>query len=1077
MHYKLLVVLLLTSQSLWGQHSVSGTLTSGTDNQPISGATIKSLRSGNAVSSNSKGVFRITLTTLPDTLHITHISYQPLFIPVTEALFPPLSGGVRGGGELEGVLQPLTIDLETIVINTGYQKIKPNEVTGAVTQVSNKLLNQQVGTNILKRLESVTSGLSFNEGYGNGNAQNKTSISVRGLSTINGPLDPLVVVDNFIYEGDIRNINPNDVESITVLKDAAAASIWGARAGNGVIVITTKKGQFNQKLKLEFNSTVLVTQKPSLTALPEMSVADYIDVEQFLFNKGYFDNSISQQYKAISPAVELFLKSRNGQLSAADSATQINALKNIDSKQLYEKYFFQEAITQQYALNLRGGSNNLAWLVSGSYDKSVDHLSANYEKLNFRFSNTYRPVKKLLIDLSVYYTASKSVTGKPTYNYVTNISGRYVPYIQLAAENGNALPVANIYRDVYTDTAGQGKLLNWKYVPLEDYKQNQGISRLDEMLATAGISYQLFKPLQIEIKYQFQQQRSNTEANASIQSFDARNTINLFSQLNRSTGLVKYIVPVGDILNLDNSLLRSQNFRTQLNFSKAWQLHQLNAIAGTEIREVKSTSNGARYYGYKEDPLTFSNVDMVNSYPTFITGSTATIPGSFNLSNRLNRFVSFYTNVSYSFKQRYSFSASARKDGSNIFGVNTNDKWKPLWSVGAGWQISGEEFYKLKAIPFLKLRTTYGYSGNVDLSRSALPVAFYGVDRFTNLPTANISTLNNPELRWEQTRQLNMAVEFQTKNQFLTGSLDWYQKKGTDLYGQTPYDYTAWGQQNNIITNAANMKGEGIDVMLTSRNINKHIQWSTTLLYNYNTSKTTKYNDSRALTLTSLLSGGRNITPVIGKPLYAIAAYKWGGLDASGNPLGYLNGQPSTDYAAIFSEALAKRLDNSNIYFVGSAIPTSFGSLINTVSWKQFELSVNISYKFGYYFGRPYLNYSALVNSGYGNKEYSNRWQKPGDENFTTVPSFQYPLNNDRDNFYSIAEVNVVKGDHIRLRYINLSYNWHNKKAVQPVQIQFYVNASNIGILWRANKYQVDPDYPGGLPQSKSFAAGIKAGF
>ncbi len=1062
--FLLLFQLLLLSAS--AQNSITGTITSGNDNLPVQGATIKSLHAGNAVTSNAKGIFTIRVASLPDTLYITHISYHTQSIVVTRVNQPVTCN-----------LEPVTKDLETITINTGYQKLKPNETTGAVTQVNNKLLNQQVGTDILKRLEAVTSGLSFTEGYGNGNTQNKTAISIRGPGTINGPLDPLIVVDNFIYDGDIRNINPNDVESITILKDAAAASIWGARAGNGVIVITTKKGRFNQKLKLEFNSTVIITQKPNLTALPEMNIAGYIDVEQFLFNKGYFSNTIAQQYKAISPAVELFLKRSNGQLSAADSATQVNALKNTDSKQLYKNYFYQQAVTQQYALNLRGGADNLAWLVSGTYDQSIDHLSAQYNKLNFRFSNTYRPVKKLLVDLSVYYTAGKSVTGKPAYNTVTSVNGRYVPYLQLTSANGTPLPVATLYRNAYTDTAGGGKLINWQYIPLEDYKYNRGITHVDEILATAGISYQLLKSLQLEVKYQFQQQRTNNEATATIQSFDTRNTINLFTQIDRSAGTVKYIVPLGDILTINNSLLLSQNLRSQFNFSKTWQQHQLTAIAGAEIRQLASTSNGARYYGYKKDPLTISNVDMVNSYPTFITGSTAVIPGSFNLSNRLNRFVSFYSNVAYSFKQRYSFSASARKDGSNIFGVNTNDKWKPLWSAGAGWQISAEEFYKFKAIPFLKLRTTYGCSGNVDLSRSALPVAYYGVDRLTNFPTAIISTLNNPELRWEQAAQFNIGAEFQIKNQVLTGSVDWYQKKGTDLYGQTPYDYTAWGQQNTLIKNAANMKGHGVDVMLSSRNINKVFKWSTTLLYNFNTAKTTKYNDSRALTLTSLLSTGHNITPVVGKPLYAIAAYKWGGLDAAGNPQGYLNGQLSTNYSAIFSEALAKGLDNSSIYFVGSAIPTSFGSLINTFIWKQFELSVNISYKAGYYFGKPAINYSALVNNGTGNEEYSQRWQKPGDELLTNVPSFQYPVNTERDNFYSIAEINVLRGDHVRLRYINLSYNWQNKNKPQLLQLQFYINAANLGILWKANKYGIDPDYPASIPDPKSFAAGIKASF
>src|SRR6185312_7798976 len=190
-----------------------------------------------------------------------------------------------------------------------------------------------------------------------------------------------------------------------------------------------------------------------------------------------------QGYAALTPAVEVYLARRNGSITAADSAQQIDRLKGIDSRQQYSKYFYKPAFTQQYALNLRGGSNNLAWLVSGTYDKNKDNLSSIYEKMNFRFSNTYRPAKNLQLNLDVYYTASKSVTGKYSYNTITNINGRHIPYAQFADDNGASLPVTNFYRNQYIDTAGGGKLLDWKYYPLEDYKHNTGTTRIDEIIA------------------------------------------------------------------------------------------------------------------------------------------------------------------------------------------------------------------------------------------------------------------------------------------------------------------------------------------------------------------------------------------------------------------------------------------------------------------------------------------------------------------------------------------------------------------------------------------------------------------
>lgn len=954
--------------------------------------------------------------------------------------------------------------------------MKNTESNGAVTVLDNKAINQQRGINILKRLENVTSGLASNPGYGNGNAANKTNLSVRGLATISGPLDPLIVLDNFIYEGDISNINPSDIESITVLKDAAAAAIWGARAGNGVIIITTKKSRFAQKMKIELSSDLITTAKPDLLALPEMGISDYIGVEEFLFNKGYFNSVINRPYQAITPAVGILLQRRNGLISSADSASQINALKSQDGRRQFEKHFYETGLLRQHALNLRGGSDNLAWIIAGSYDRSMDNLHSGYEKINARFSNSYRPVKNLQLDLGVYYTSSKSASGKYSYNTVSRVNGRYVPYLQYASADGTALPVAHQYRPAYTDTAGAGLLLNWNYYPLDDYKHNRSTTRLDELMATIAINYKLAHPLSLSLQYQYQKQTSYAEHMADVGSFDTRNTINLFTQLDRATSTINYIVPPGDILRRSTANRKSQNIRAQLNFAKTWSAHSINAIAGAEAREINTDSYGTVFYGYRANPLSFTNVDYVNWYPT-ILGSFQSIAGASTLTATSNRFVSVYTSLFYSFKDRYSFSASARKDGSNILGVKTNYKWKPLWSAGLGWTLSKENFYSISWLPFLKLRTTYGSSGNLDLSRTALPLASFGNDFITRLPSASINTLNNPRLRWEQVAQWNTGMEFYTINKTLSGSLDFYIKKATDLYGQAPYDYTTWGQQNTVIRNIASMRTTGLDLVLNSINVNKAFKWATSLLFNYNNSKTTDYFGAAANSLTTLLSTGRNINPVIGKPLYAMAAYRWGGLDRAGNPQGFLNGQLSTDYNAIFSEAMEKGMQNSGIVYKGSSIPVYFGSFINTVSWRQLELAVNISYKLGYYLAKPTISYSTLVSDGTGHKEFAGRWQKPGDESHTHVPSFTYPVNGNRDAFYSIADINIIRGDHARLQYIDLSYTVGKTKKWPLQNTRFYFNMANLGIIWRANKDEIDPDSPGTVPLPKTIAISLKAEF
>ena len=1045
---------------------VSGKVVSAAQEDYLQNATIHSMTSGLTTTSNESGSFYLQLAHLPDTLVISYVGYQPKKLAIT-----------KPATRLYIQLQPTSSALKPVIVNTGYQHLRPNEINGSVSVIDNKTLNMQTGTNILDRLKNVSSGVAFNEGYGNGNAQNKTNISVRGLSTINGPLDPLIVLDNFIYEGDINNINPNDIESITILKDAAATSIWGARAGNGVIVITTKKGSFNQKMKVRFSSTFISTAKPDIFSQPNMNPSDYIELEQFLYNKGYFNSASSRAYNPLPPAVDIFLERSKGMITSADSASEINALKQIDTRQQYSKYFYQQAFTQQYALNLSGGSENLAWLLSGTYDCNVNNVSATDDKMNFRFSNTYRPTKNLELTADVYYTYNKNVSGKPDFNTVASANGRYVSYLKLADDNGDPLPIENSYNTHYIDTAGGSKLLDWNYYPLDDYKHSRVITNLDEIVANIGLNYQILKPLNLSIQYQFQQQRTDEENNSDIQSYKARSTINLFSQLDRSDGMVTYGVPLGGILYQNRSKIKSQNIRGQLNFLKRWGHHQITAIAGAEAREVTGDKNGNVYYGYINDPLSFAKMDFLNRYPTYITGIPINIPGSSLLSATIDRFVSVYSNLSYTFKRVYSISGSLRKDGSNIFGVSTNDKWKPLWSLGAGWNISKESFYNIPWLFHLKLRASYGHSGNVDLSKSALPVSYYGNDQITNLPTASISTLNNPGLKWEESGQLNFGAEFNTRNNRFTGSVDYYFKKGTDLYGLTPYDYTSWGRQSAITKNVAEMKGKGVDIILTSKNIDRGFKWTTSLLYNYNSSKTSKYYDPRYTDLSVLIgSSGRYIIPLDGKPLYGIAAYRWAGLDNQGNPQGYLDGKVSTDYVGMYNEAVSNGLKDGNVVYVGSGVPTSFGSVINTFSYKRLELSVNISFKLGYYFLKPSLSYGGLV-SGRGNKEYEERWKNPGDELITNVPSFQYPVDSRRDAFYTGAEINVLKAGHIRLEYINLSYLLSKNTPFPFEQVHLFFNAANLGILWEANKQKIDPDYPGIIAPPVSVSFGLNVTF
>ena len=283
----------------------------------------------------------------------------------------------------------------SVVLNTGYQAIPKERATGSFTQVSHELINRSVSTDILTRLDGVTSSVIFNKS----NIQDET-FNIRGRSTLLGAdaASPLIVVDNFPYEGDINNINPNDIESITILKDAAAASIWGARSGNGVIVINPRKGRYDEHLKVQFNANFTSVGKPDLFYSRNfLNSSNYIGVEQFLFNQGYYDDKINNStlWPGLSPAVELLAANRKAELSDPELVAGLNALSARDVRDDFSKYVYQPALRQQYSISVTGGSHDISYALSAGYDHNRDNLIRNgYRRFTFELDDCNYTRKK-----------------------------------------------------------------------------------------------------------------------------------------------------------------------------------------------------------------------------------------------------------------------------------------------------------------------------------------------------------------------------------------------------------------------------------------------------------------------------------------------------------------------------------------------------------------------------------------------------------------------------------------------------------------------------------------------------------
>ncbi|HVT85204.1 MAG TPA: SusC/RagA family TonB-linked outer membrane protein [Chitinophagaceae bacterium] len=1029
------------------------------DGKPVPNATITIKQSNKKTISDQHGLFTIHNSLLTDTLVITAVGYETTEEP----------NNVRG--LITIILRKRTTVLQEVIVNTGYQFLSKERITGSFEKIDNASINLQASADIISRLEG-TSGILFDK-----NSQ-RPPITIRGLSSINGPKDPLIVVDDFPYEGDLGSINPNDVESVTILKDAAAASIWGTRAGNGVIVITTKKAKFNQPFRISVSSALSVSPEPDLFALNWMSSSDYIGMENFLFSNGYrFSDTSNTNRPAFTPVYEILFKQRNGQLSAADAEAQIDALKNIDVRNDMKKYLYHAAFNQQYALNFSGGAKNVAYNFSAGLDDNLSELGALYRRLSLRSGNVFSPLKNLRVTLNIELSEGRSESGRPSYQAVTYNGSSIYPYAQLADANGNPLSIVKSLRQPYKDTAGAGKLLDWNYYPLDDYKHTQTTTIIDHWLANLGLQYSFLNNFEFVFKYQLEKQSSSGNTLNDVNSYAARDLINRFSQLNRTTGVVKYIVPYGDILYQSGAAILSQNLRGQLNYNKVWSGNKIAAIAGAELREIKNTSDANTIYGYDHDHLSVSNLDFVNTYPSFLNGAALTIPNGLSFSEQLNHFISAYANGAYTYAEKYTVSASLRKDASNLFGVNTNDKWNMLWSAGASWDLAAEQFYKLKWLPLLKLRTTIGYSGNVDQSKSAVTTLSYAPNTApnTNLPFALVSQFPNPDLRWEKVRMINIAFDFALVNNRISGSLEYFNKKALDLFGAVPLDQTTGIGSSSLTKNVASMQGHGMELNITSKNIDRVFKWNTQVVFTYYKDRITDY----YITTTSgsnYISDGNVITPLVGKPVYSVLSYPWAGLDPlTGNPQGYVNGQVSSDYNALTGSQFLI----GNLVYNGPALPPFYGSVINDFSWKNVSLSFSLLYKFGNYFRKQSVNYSQLFTYGVGNADFADRWQKTGDEKITNVPSMIYPASGLRDQFYTQSEILAAKGGLLRLKFINLSYEFPQSllKKTKVQAFRLYAIADNLGLLWRANSSDIDPDYPAGLPPLKTFTFGCKLDF
>jgi len=1032
-----------------GQTEIRGTVKDGQTGRALQGATVKI---GRIVAKTAiNGQFQLNGKFSTNKIEITHLGYLDTAIDFMSTKEDILVLLKQVGHTIK----------EVEVVSTGYQSIPRERATGSFSYVDATAMQRNTGMNILSRLNGVASGLLLDRNTGN-----PDGISVRGRSTIFSSTRPLIVVDNFPYEGDIDNINPNDIESVTVLKDATAASIWGVRSANGVIVVTTKKAK--GRTRIEFSSVLSTAVKPDLSYQPQMSSSDLIEVEKFLFDQGYYDQKINTGYEDISPAVELMEQVRSGKLSAINAEKKLSEYGKVDNRGDYRKYFFRNKTENQQYVSISTGSSSVRNLIGVGYDRSLsERVSVDQERFNLRTSSQWTGLgERVNVDLNIWYAGNKHNNGN-----AAGYSPRY-PYDRFVNENGEPLEASgpSTLRGSYTDTVAAGALLDWKFRPLAELRNrwNEYSSSDQQLRYDLGINARIYRSLSMKLNFLSSRNWIETKTHYDRNSFFVRDRVNSFSSLDPNSGILSRPLPYGDILDRNSSKQDSRYGRAQLDWNETLGgRHRVTGLVGAEWRQDRLLFDSPGYlYGYDPDLENFMEVDIFSYFPIFHNGDYSKIPRYGSRRRQVDNNRSWYGLFSYTYDDNFTLTGSIRKDASNIFGVAANQKGVPLWSVGASYSLEG--LIGWRQLDRLKMRMTYGHNGNVDKGTTAyLTSMLYQNMNLWGSPADVIVNPPNSSLRWERVSNINIGMDFQALGGRVGGSVEYFVKRGRDLMGNSPI--APQTGVSEFYGNVAGTSTKGTDLQIWfDWTRKKQFSFRTDLNLSIVRDRIREYYKQPGSNTDMVTSF--DLVPIVGSPINSLILYRSAGLSSQGDPLGYLQGKPTDDYNGILNG-----FDREAIRIVGSKVPTHFGSLRNTLEYRGFELSFQVLFKFGNFLRKTNsLNSNELINGNYRFDDYGDRWKEPGDELSTTVPRFIYPIDIVREEFYQRSDALAYSASTVRLQDARLSYTLRPFPRARESSLQLFVYATNLGLIWRGNGLGLDPDVTTGYPAPLGMSFGLK---
>ncbi len=1027
------------------------------------------------------------------TLVITGVSIETQEIKVIGALVSDLAVKVK--------TKPNSMNAVTVSVNTGYQRIPQERITGAFSHITAAELEKTNSFNLKDRLEGLVPGMYFEPQFVEDQAptsDRSRSIVIRGAGTF-GNNTPLIVVDGAPFYTGVTDpwslINPADVESITVLKDAAAASIWGSQAANGVIVITTKKGRLVKpgQPMVSASFDYLVQPVPDLFKVPYASSKDAVEIYKWMIlDQPWFntlmDPVVADRYE-LPEVMDVLLKQKKGTITADAANKRLAELSQIDVRNEFRDVFFRKMENnKKLNLTFMGGSefNRVRTSLSGLFNNGYAKGTSDFQ-LIANIVDEYTPKKWLKFSFgSNVFLSQQERNGVvpndlvviPQMSRILDENGNYVPMIMNSAED--------TYYDVPTwrrrDTAAKYKLpYNWDWNLKQDVDNRDKKTKTTNLRLYTNIKVTPFKGFDIDLYYQYQKDHVLISEYYNESSWYVRNMVN-----NNARTDGTYPIPPGGMLYENATNGYAHTGRGQLSYTRTFGNHSVRVLGGGEVRQDFFDRVMYGYYGYDPQALTaITNLDYLNTITPKMTGDVAGFGATqipFSPTQRFgtfptgadNRYVSMYANAGYTFKNRYDITGSIRKDRANLFGQGARSNL-PQWSAGIGWKITDEEFFKVKQIDYLKMRLSYGFNGIADRSASPYITGTPWIDPISRLPYTAIQQAPNPNLTWEKSRVYNLGFDFTLFNNRLNGSLDLYKKNATDVLAQTEVNGT-YGYQNNRATlNTGHIVNKGVELGLTGTIIDgKKFKWQSRLNYGSNRNRASNFTQvNRSFIAYTTLAFYYHLP---NQPVDFVAAATWAGYDSLGFDKFLYQGKAWS----VRDIANSSTLNLADVFHVvGQRSPKHYGQFSNMVSFGGFDLNIALLYKFGHVFladypatGMATNNLTAAASYFSTGKLFTflpelmvNRWKSPADGDNASMYSLTNKLANSTqitllDNIATYNTRNILPAGSIRLQSIALGYNIPKRYSgpLQNARIQF--EARNLGPIYVSNDRGIDPDFP-----------------